>query len=438
MTAAAAPASGAVFARMGRNLAWLLGGRGFQAVASLVYLGVAARALGPGGFGDFALILAYGQAIANVAQIQSWQTVICYGMIHLTRRAPARLARLLGFTTLLDVAGAGLGAVVALLGVPLVAGWLHWDSVEQGRAAWFGVALLLSIGATPTGMLRLVDRFELIAYAQAVGPAVRLAGSLLAWGTGGGLGMFLAAWAAAALAQHGATWAAALAFSGLPIRIGRGALTDARRENAGIWRFMLTTNAAGTLGLLTEQLATLAVGAGAGAAAAGGYRIATKIARALARPIQIAARIVYPEMARLHASADLATLDQVGARIGRLGLALALAVVLVGVGGGPWLIEWLAGRDYGFADGLLAILAVGVAIDLSGFALEPQLVAHGGAGAVLRIRCAGALLFAALLVLLLPRLDAVGAAIATVAASLLMRLWMGRALRALQSAGSVR
>ena len=45
---------------------------------------------------------------------------------------------------------------------------------------------------------------------------------------------------------------------------------------------------------------------------------------------------------------------------------------------------------------------------------------------------AGALLFAALLVLLLPRFDAVGAAVAAVAASLLMRLWMGRTVRALQ------
>src|SRR5690349_20914932 len=101
---------------------------------------------------------------------------------------------------------------------------------------------------------------------------------------------------------------------------------------------MLTTNAAGTLSLLTEQLATLAVGGAAGAAAASGYRIAAKIARALARPIQIAARIVYPEMARLHASDDLATLDHVMARVSRYALGLAAAVILIGVAGGPWLI----------------------------------------------------------------------------------------------------
>ena len=95
--------SGAVFARMGQNILWLLGGRGFQAAASLIYLGLAARTLGVQGFGAFALVLAYGQAIANVAQFQSWQTVIRYGTIHQASGDGSRLGRLLGFTTMLDL-----------------------------------------------------------------------------------------------------------------------------------------------------------------------------------------------------------------------------------------------------------------------------------------------------------------------------------------------
>jgi O-antigen/teichoic acid export membrane protein len=278
-------------------------------------------------------------------------------------------------------------------------------------------------------MLRLVDRFELITYVQAVGPSVRLAGSLIAWATGAGVDAFLIAWAVAALAQHGATWAAALACSRLPIAFGTVAWQAARRENQGIWGFMITTNAAGTVSLLTEQLATLAVGGALGATEAGGYRIAAKIARALARPIQIAARIVYPEMARLHASADLATLDHVMTRVSRYALALAAAVILIGVAGGPWLIRLLAGSAYDFAYGTVAILAVGVAIDLSGFALEPLLVAHGRSATILRIRLAGAALFAVLLFTLLPALHA--AAIATVMAALLGRILMGRSVMAL-------
>jgi len=39
-------ARGSVFTRMGRNIGWLLGGRGFAGVVSLAYLAIAARALG--------------------------------------------------------------------------------------------------------------------------------------------------------------------------------------------------------------------------------------------------------------------------------------------------------------------------------------------------------------------------------------------------------
>ncbi|MFD2499397.1 hypothetical protein ACFSTI_11865 [Rhizorhabdus histidinilytica] len=167
-----------------------------------------------------------------------------------------------------------------------------------------------------------------------------------------------------------------------------------------------------------------------GATAAGGFRIASKVARALAKPIQIAARVLYPELARLHASADHATLDHVMARVSRYAIGLSLAVVVVALAGGGLLIGLFAGPGYGFARDMLAVMAIGVAIDLSGFALEPLLVAHGRAGTVLAIRVAGTLLLGLLILLLLPGLGAMAAAVATVAASLAMRVALGRAAAA--------
>lgn len=426
--------SAAVFARMGQNALWLLGGRGFQAVASLLYLGLAARTLGLHGFGEFSIILAYGQAIANLAQFQSWQTVIRYGAVHIDTGESARLARLLGLTTLLDIGGALAGAMAAAVGVLVAGNWLGWSGYEQQRAALFGVLLLLSIGATPTGMLRLVDRFDLITWCQAVGPLVRLAGSVIAWLMGGDIGWFLASWAAAALLQHAATWTAALTRSRLPLAMGRRRFLRAAGENPGIWRFMFFTNAAGTIGLLTEQVATLAVGGVAGASAAGGYRIAAKIARALARPVQIAGRILYPELARLHAGRDHEAINHVVRRTTVISFGLAVAVVLIAIAAGPLLIRLLAGADYAFAHGLLMILAISVALDLSGFALEPQLIAHGRAGDVLVIRAIGALTFGLLLWLLIGPLGATAAAVATAASSFIMRIHIGLVARSVSAA----
>ena len=119
---------------MGRNMGWLLGGRGFAGAVSIGYLALAARALGPAGFGTFSLILAYGGSIASLAQFRSWQAVIRYGSVHLSEGRKDRLARLLGFTATLDWTSAVLGAAIAALGVRLAAPLLGWTPAHQ-RAA---------------------------------------------------------------------------------------------------------------------------------------------------------------------------------------------------------------------------------------------------------------------------------------------------------------
>ena len=62
-----------------RNAGKLGMGRGFQAVCSLAYLGVAARCLGTEGFGALVLIHSLSRAIAQLARFQSWRFTIRFG-----------------------------------------------------------------------------------------------------------------------------------------------------------------------------------------------------------------------------------------------------------------------------------------------------------------------------------------------------------------------
>ena len=57
------PKPGSLLGRMLANTAWLLGGKGFGAVCSLVYLAILARSLGLKDFGHFSLIFASAQAL---------------------------------------------------------------------------------------------------------------------------------------------------------------------------------------------------------------------------------------------------------------------------------------------------------------------------------------------------------------------------------------
>ena len=65
--------------RLFTNMGWLLGGRGINAVLSLVYLALATRTLGLEGFGWFAAIVALGQAVTGLANFQTWQFIVRWG-----------------------------------------------------------------------------------------------------------------------------------------------------------------------------------------------------------------------------------------------------------------------------------------------------------------------------------------------------------------------
>lgn len=408
---------GTVAARLARNIGWLLGGRGFTGVTSIVYLGLAARALGPVGFGLFTLILTYGQLIANIIQFQSWKGVIRFGAVHSAARHFDRLARLLGFTAMLDWFSALAGAAIAAGGVFLIAPLFHWSGDQQHQAAAFTAALLLTSGATPTGMLRLFDRFDLLTYSEAIAPAVRVIGAFVVWSMGGGVTAFLIVWVLAALGQTLATWASAILIHGSRLSLGPAAYRGAVAENPGLWRFMVQTSVSSSLGFFWLQAGTLAVGAVAGPATAGGFRLADRLATGISKSTETVTRALYPELARLVASDDRATLHKLFVRTSWIAVSLAALVVVICALAGRLILGLVAGPQFSFAQPFLVLLAISSAIELSGFALEPFHNAHGRSDRVLRARLIGTILYVLLLAALLPGLGAIGAAIAAIATS---------------------
>lgn len=414
----AGPNTSGVFRRLAKNLGWLMGSRGFAAIASIGYLAIAARSLGPRGFGDFTVVLTYGQLIATIIHFQSFKTVIRYGALHLARDKPRRLARLTGLTAVIDWGSGVAGAVIAVLLAPLVGPLFHWDLAQQHDAQLFAAVLLLTTGATPAGILRLFDRFDLIAYTDAIEPGVRIFGSILVWLLGPTLGRFLVIWALAVVVQVGAQWFVALRTQGVPLEVGPRRFARAVRENRRIARFMLQTNLSSTLNS-TMQLGVLAVGAVAGPIDAGGFRIAQRLAKGITNPVETVTRALYPEMARLVAEDDHTKLRHVLFRVCLIAAALGALATVVAWLGAPLILNLIAGPQYAFARPFFVLLMIAAAIELAGFALEPFHTAHGRAGRVLRIRLVTAATYLALTGLLLPLLGALGAAVASVGAAMI-------------------
>jgi O-antigen/teichoic acid export membrane protein len=406
-------------ARILENAGWLLAGKGVGAVLSLAYLAIATRTLGAEGFGQFALILAAAQTLGALMGFQTWQIVVRFGMEHLQAGREEKLRDLIGLSLILDFGGALIGCLVAAAAMNLLGDYFEWSEPLRRQALLFAFVMLLSIRSTAVGVLRLYDRFRDGALADAVIPLVRMIGAVVVLLTGPSVRGFLIAWAAAEVAAAAASWwLAARAAGGLMTVRRLPNVPKVFRENPGLGKFAAVTNLNSTLGTVSKQFATVIVGLFAGEVAAGHYRLAYQLGQALAKVSDLLSRAVFAELTRVRfgdAKDNLAKLFRSSVRFSAV--AAALIVALLFLVGKPALLL-VAGPEFADAYPLLILLGVAAALDLAGVSFEPALLATGRAGLVLKLRLLVTVLLVALLVILLPPISTMGAAIATLAAAL--------------------
>ncbi|MFN2098866.1 lipopolysaccharide biosynthesis protein [Altererythrobacter sp. MF3-039] len=370
--------------RLFRNIGWLLGGRGVNAALSLVYLALATRTLGLDGFGYFALIIALGQTVTGLANFQTWQFVVKWGA---GSDGPGEAT---GFAIALDIMSVALGAVLAAVLVWTAQFWLPLPDDLLWVAFGFCIVSLLSIRATPTGLLRLRFQYGRATAAEAIQPVVRASGAVLAALFMPTVLGFVLAWAAAEVAVAVALWI--VAAWNEKIDLSQISLRRIPRDHPGAWRFVWSTNMTGSLNVGAKQVMILLVGAIGGEAFAGGFRVASQLGQALVQLAQTVSKAIYPEL--VHAQEDAHMIARRMANIALIGGVLA---VLVALFGGRWALETIAGEDFGVVYWAMVILAIAGAIELVGASLESLLVSAGRAGTAFVVRAVPTLLALALL-----------------------------------------
>lgn len=425
--------------RILENTAWLLGGKGVGGILSLFYLAIVTRTLGPAGFGHFAMILSTAQIVVTFVSFETWRIIVKFGQDHVRDGDAARLGRLAAFCVAIDLAGALLGAVAAIIAILLLGPHFGWSQTVSIEALAFAAVMLFTIRSTPTGILRLFDRFDVGTLAETMIPVGRMIGAVAVWAYGADLTGFLIAWAAAELLCAATYWVLAVRTLNEKAAGWRGArFLQARLENKGIMAFLTATNISTTVGSLTKQVSVLVVGFFAGATDAGLYRLAYQISISLSKISTLLSRTIFAELARVSASRPMSDLVRLFRRTNRIALIASAVIVLLVATLGQTLLVLMGGQAFAGAYPLLLLLGIAAALELIGISFEPLLLATGRAVTSVRIQLISALMLLCLFALLLPRYGALGAAITTLinAASVLLMLG-GASRRALKDAAAM-
>lgn len=390
--------------RLWQNIGWLLGGRGFNAVLSLVYLAIATRTLGLEGFGYFAIIIALGQAVTGLANFQTWQFVVRWGA---NGDGPADAT---GFAIALDVLSVLMGTVAAAILVWTAQLWLPLPDELLWLTFGYCVVSLLSIRTTPTGLLRLRFKFAKATAAEAVQPAIRAAGAIMALFFMPTVAGFVLAWGAAEVAVALALWI--IAAREEKIDLSRVSLKRIPAAHPDAWRFVWSTNMSGTLTIAGKQVMILMVGSIGGEALAGGFRVASQLGQALVVLAQTISKAIYPEL--VHAKDEALLMAR---RMANIALIGGVVAVLVALFAGRWGLEAVAGQEFGGFYWAMVILAIAGAVELVGASLESLLVSAGKAHTAFIVRAVPTVLALVLLDAAIDWNGAKGAAFAVLGSS---------------------
>ena len=395
-----------------RNTSYLGMSRAVAAVCGIATIALAGRGLGLLLLGTLILITSYTKAVSGLAKFQSWQVIVRYGGHGVAHGDPEHFKIATGFAFSLDLMSGIAGMLIAVAFLPFISEWVG----IQPQYLWLGMlycTLLPTMGAaTPSGILRVLDRFDLIGWSDTLTPISRAILIAFAYFANAPFAAYVAAWYVTDLAGDLFTWY--LAWRELRRTGHLEGIRPTLRPTVlqGAWRFAIDVNLAASVQAVWGPTGRLVVGGLLGPAGAALFRVASTLADAAQKPADLLGRAFYPEIIRM----DLTTKAPWKLMSRIMVLASGVAVFAIGlllVGGKP-LMGVVFGKAFLGAYAPLVILMLVPFLGVFSFPLTPMLYALGRSDAPLKAKLIASAVFFGSIAPLCWNFGIIGAAIALV------------------------
>src|SRR5204862_6677999 len=132
-------------------------------------------------FGAFVLINSYAQAICGLSKFQSWQLIVHYGGKSMSGGEAQQFKQSVGFAIGLDLAGGLVGMALGIILVPILAPRFGIPHRYVTATMLYCAVIPIMVSATGAGVLRCLDRFDLIGWQGTAQPVARAILVAAAW-----------------------------------------------------------------------------------------------------------------------------------------------------------------------------------------------------------------------------------------------------------------
>lgn len=401
-----------------KNSGYLAGSKAIAAVAGIATLAFAGRGLGVAVFGILILITSYAKAASGLSKFQSWQLIVRYGGHALASGDHEEFKASTGFAFALDVVSGIGGMIAAVILLPFLGKWFGVTDQYLWLAMLYCTLLPTMGAATPVGVLRALDRFDLISWQGTTYPIVRGVLAGIAFATSAPFEVYVAIWYITDLGGDIYLWY--LAWRELR---RRGLLTGIRptlrpESLPGAWRFAIHVNLTSSLSTAWGPIARLVVGGLLGPIGAGLFRVASSLTESAQKPADLLAKAFYPEVVRMDLKSKKPwKLMLRGTALA--GAACAVSILLIVIIGKP-LITLLFGKDFIGAYPVILVLIIAPVLAIVSFPLPSMLYALDRPDAPLKARLVGTIIFFVIVAPLSWAFGVIGAAMAFVIGNAVM------------------
>ena len=408
------------------NFSLLLRGRGIAAVMLLATTALMARALGPAEFGLVILMQTYVLLIRGLLNFKQFLAIIRYGVPAYDANDKRTLRRLIWISRQIDRYTSVIATLVAVIIAPLVGPMMGLDHDQVMLLMAYSLVLLSSRNVTAVGILRLLDRFDILGTKETIGPCVRLVGVALAWWLEGPFAVFIAIMAFAYVSENFyVIWCGNREYfrhiGATPE--GEDNSDASMAEFTGLRHFLWITYWQSNIDLIPKHVSILMAGYFMGPVEAGLLRLARQFSTLLAKPAILIRQVVFLDLTRSwnQGSTDF---KLVAYRTALIGGGIGLLFALAGYFFGEAILGTIIGEEFVGAAPVLTLLLLAATFELIASSLRAATYAIGHAAKVLRLSVVSAVIYLTLFSVLTSEMGLIGAGVAACVAAILPPLVM--------------